>query len=70
MSPYAHFIRRDLDMIASLILRVEIHMTGFHLVGGCAEEVGELARRLERLAAPRTADTSEPIPAEKVRDAA
>lgn len=60
--PRNWFITDRIAEIRTALLGLEWEMIGAHFVGDRAEEMMGLARRLERLAAPRTAATVEPSP--------
>ena len=45
-------IRRNLDALKSALAAIENYASGYVLVGESAEEVADVARRLQRLARP------------------
>jgi CHASE3 domain sensor protein len=51
-----HEIMRNLDALKNHLSAIENYATGYVLVGDTAEEVAEVARRLQRLARPVEAD--------------
>lgn len=65
-------IERNLEIIKSALFSMENYASGYRIVGDAVEEIADVARRLQRLAAPSVAAIPADLPAkpEKVRDAA
>lgn len=70
MEPRGWYVADRIAEIKSALSSLEWEMGGARFIGDRAEEMLDVARRLERLATPRTAVPVEPPSAVKVRDAA
>lgn len=71
MSEPSHtFLRMDINRISQAVLSLESAMIGYRFGGACAEEVSELARRLQRLARPAVVEAAPPAKDEEPRRAA
>lgn len=63
-------VRKALDQIKDGTFRLELFLSGHHLVGGSVDEVEDVARRLQRLARPPAVEAGQPAKAEEPRRAA
>ena len=70
IEPNHAFLRMDINRLSECVRSLESAMVGYRFGGACAEEVEELARRLQRLARPAVVEAAPPAKDEEPRRAA